>query len=130
VGAAAGTVCGKPAIGCHTVSRKMLRLIARNGHVYRHSATIQDLVKTRGKLGVKLIGVNDASVLRVFCQEHDADAFAPLEQVPFSGTREQCFLLAYRALCHEFSKKADVLDSVPVMKSYDRGLPVSKQVEI
>lgn len=130
VGTTAGTICGKPAIGSHTVSRKTLKLIARNGHVYRHSATMQDLVKTQGRLNVKLIGVNDASVLRVFCQTHDSDAFAPLEQAPFIGTREQCFLLAYRALCHEFAKKADVLDSIPTMKSYDRGKPVSQQIAI
>jgi hypothetical protein len=53
VGAAAGTVCGKPAIGSHTVPRSMLKRIARNGHVYRHSATLQDLVEdsrpTRGQ---------------------------------------------------------------------------------
>jgi hypothetical protein len=29
----------------------------------------------QGKLSVKLIGVNDASVSRVFCQTHDSDTF-------------------------------------------------------
>ncbi len=130
VGPAAGTVCGKPAIGSHTVPRKMLKLIARNGHVYRHSATLQDLKKTQGQLSVKLIGVNDASVLPVFCQTHDSDAFSPLEQARFTGTREQCFLLAYRALCHEFSKKAEVLNSIPAMKDFDRGKPLPQQVSI
>jgi hypothetical protein len=70
-------------------------------------------LKTRGQLAVKLIGINDASTLRIFCQTHDSDGFAPLEQATFSGTKEQCFLLAYRALCHEYSKKSDVLDSIP-----------------
>jgi hypothetical protein len=80
VGATVGTICGQPAIGSHTISRSMLKRIALNGHVYRHSATMQDLVKTQGQLTTKLIGVNDASTLRIFCQSHDSDAFAPLEQ--------------------------------------------------
>ena len=62
VGTAVGTVCGKPAIGSHTVAKKMLKQIARKGHVYRHSATMQDLQKSGGKLAVRFIGVNDASV--------------------------------------------------------------------
>jgi hypothetical protein len=129
-GAAAGSICGQPAIGSHTVPRKMLKQIARNGHVYRHSATIQDLQRTGGRLAVKLIGVNDASVLRVFCDTHDSVAFAPLEQAAFTGSQEQCFLLAYRALCHEFFKKRSVLESIPVMKGFDRGKTQAQQVNI
>ena len=125
-----GSICREPAIGSHTVSRKMLKQIARNGHVYHHSATMQDLDKTQGGLQVKLIGVNDASVLRVFCQKHDSETFAPLEQAPFVGNREQCFLLAYRALCNEFSKKRDVLNSIHVMKGFDRGKTLEDQVAI
>jgi hypothetical protein len=130
VGVTVGTICGQPAIGSHTVSRSMLKRIARNGHVYRHSATIQDLVKTQGQLTTKLIGVNDASTLRIFCQSHDSDAFAPLEQAPFTGSQEQCFLLAYRALCHEYFKKAEVLGSIPDMKGFDRGKALPQQLQI
>jgi len=130
VGAAAGKICGKPAIGSHTVPRKMLKQIARNGHVYYHAASIQDLEKSQGRIGVKLIGVNDASVLPIFCQTHDGGTFAPLEQAQFTGSQEQCFLLAYRALCHEYSKKRDSLDSIPLMKGLDRGKPVERQIDI
>jgi hypothetical protein len=38
-----GNVCGRPAINSHTVPRKMLKQIARNGHVYWHSGSVQDL---------------------------------------------------------------------------------------
>jgi len=130
VGASADTVCGQPAIGSHTVPRNMLKQIARNGHVYQHSAAMRDLVKTGGQLSVRLIGINEASVLPAFCEMHDNETFAPLEKTPFAGTREQCFLLAYRALCHEFSKKTEVLDSIPAMKSFDRGKPFSQQVNL
>jgi hypothetical protein len=130
VGATAATVCGKRAIGSHTVAKKMLRMIASNGHVYQHSATMQDLVRTDGQFGVKSIGINDASVLRVFCQAHDSETFVPLEQSPFAGTREQCFLLAYRALCYEFFQKSSVLNSIPTMKGFDRGKLLPQQALI
>jgi hypothetical protein len=75
LGPTVGTICGKPAIGSHTVSKAMLKWIARDGHVYQHSATVQSLEKTHGQLTVRPIGVNDASVLRVFCKSHDGPAF-------------------------------------------------------
>ena len=40
-----GGICGKPAISSHSVPRKMLKQIARKGHVYNHSATLQDMGK-------------------------------------------------------------------------------------
>jgi hypothetical protein len=108
----------------------MLKRIARKGHVYHQWATIQDLEKSHGKLQVKLIGVNDASVLPMFCEPHDSSAFSPLERAPFTGNKEQCFLLAYRALCHEFTKKRYNLNSVPVFKGFDRGKALPEQVKI
>jgi hypothetical protein len=74
-------------IGSHTFVRKMLKRIARNGHVYHQSSTMQDLKRTQGRLQVKLIGVNDASVLPIFCEPHDSGAFSPLEQAPFERSR-------------------------------------------
>jgi hypothetical protein len=108
----------------------MLKQIARNGHVYYHEATIQGLVKSEGQILVKLIGVNGASVLPIFCQKHDSDTFEPLEQVPFAGTPEQCFLLAYRAICHEYSKKHHALYSIQAMKGFDAGKSEEQQINI
>jgi hypothetical protein len=67
-------------------------------------------------------------VLRVFCKSHDGAAFAPLEQAPFTGSPEQCFLLGYRALCHALFDKRSALNFVPVMRGFDRGKPVDLQV--
>jgi hypothetical protein len=78
----ASGVCGKAAIASHSVARKMLKQIARNGHVYYHSATVQDIRKAGGKPLLKLIGINKASTLPLFCSKHDSEVFAPLEQDP------------------------------------------------
>ena len=126
-----GVVCGQPAIGSHTVMRKMLKQIARDGHVYHHSATIQDIDKAQGKPAVKLIGVNRASALPVFCSSHDGVSFAPLEQVPFTGSSEQCFLLAYRAVCLEYLKKLNQANDIDFMRDIvDRGRSVLDQMEL
>src|SRR4051794_32205609 len=57
VDAVPGNECGKPAIGSHTVPRSMLSLIAPDGHVYRHTATVLSLSKTQGKISCEKIGV-------------------------------------------------------------------------
>jgi SEC-C motif len=125
-----GVVCGKPAIASHSVPKKMLKQIARDGHVYYHSGTVQDIAKAQGRPSLKLIGVNKASTLPLFCSAHDSAIFEPLEQVPFTGTPEQCFLLAYRAVCNEYLKKRNQFDTVELLKTADRGKPLSHQVEI
>jgi hypothetical protein len=130
VGSGVGEVCGKPAIGSHTVPRKMLKQIAPDGHVYHQSATVQDIDRAHGKPALKLIGVNRASTLPVFCSPHDSEAFAVLERQSFTGSAEQCFLLAYRAVCLEFLKKSNQLKTVDLMKGLDRGKPVSDQMAI
>lgn len=49
VDVANGGTCGKPAIASHSVPRRMLKQIARDGHVYYHSPTLQDISKAGGK---------------------------------------------------------------------------------
>jgi hypothetical protein len=53
-----------------------------------------------------------------------------LEQAQFTGSKEQCFLLAYRAACHEFAKKRRTLNSIPVLNGFDRGKALAEQVGI
>jgi SEC-C motif len=131
VGTGVGNVCGEPAINSHTVPTKMLKQIARNGHVYCHSGSVQDLEKNQGRLSVKSIGVNHASALRVFCRTHDNDVFIPLEQGPFVGSHVQCFLLAYRSICHEFFRKRRAhRATTAAMKFLDRGKSLPQQVYI
>ena len=47
------------------------------------------------------IGINRASTFTGFCRNHDRETFRPIETIPFEGTKEQVFLLGFRALCSE-----------------------------
>ena len=71
-------------------------------------------------------GVRHASTFTGFCTKHDDTVFAPLEKVPFTGTSEQCFLLAYRALARELYLKKGILrfwDTRSSKLSLERGIP-------
>jgi hypothetical protein len=107
-----------------------LRQIARHGHVYQASAEIGDLVRNKGQILPRLVGINDASTFWGFCQAHDTSTFAPLETHPFSATDEQVFLLAYRPLCKELYLKRWFLDSLNIARSTDQGRPEHEQLQI
>jgi len=130
VGQGIQSICGRPAVRSHSVPKSMLKRIAHNGHLYFHSGTVMDFERTGGELRTRLIGINSASVLPVYCQSHDNDTFAPLERVAFCSTKEQCFLLTYRAVCLEYQKKSNDLAMIPAMRQLDRGKKLGDQILI
>lgn len=74
------------------------------------------------------IGWSEASTFPGFCAYHDRTTFAPLETRPFDGGIEQCFLVAYRALCYEMYQKRGILRSAPaVTHLLDRGRSPEEQ---
>ncbi len=120
--------CGKP-IAAHTIQRRgaLNSISDGTGHVlsfYPHE--YKD-----GKLMLQKIGLKKASTFRGFCDKHDSGLFAPIELTPFVGSEEQCFLVGFRALCHELYQKQAVVSAIPDMKSViDRGRSYEEQVEI
>lgn len=105
--------CTKGTINAHTVSRSgSLGVIERNGHVYSYNPSVQGLVKSSGKIRPERTGWRQASTFPGFCGTHDKKLFEPLEDKPFTGSKEQCFLLAYRCVARElYTKKASALQS-------------------
>jgi hypothetical protein len=69
------------------------------------------------------VGWKNASTIPGFCGIHDCTAFAALEQAPFEISHEQCFLLGYRALCHEIFSKRSAASTYSVSRDLvDRGM--------
>jgi hypothetical protein len=98
--------CTGGAINAHTVSRSgSLGAIARNGHVYSYKLSVENLSKSGGKILPTLVGWREASTFPGFCSIHDKAFFAPLEDEPFTGSAQQCFLLAYRIVARELYAK-------------------------
>jgi hypothetical protein len=77
------------------------------------------------------VGWKEASTFTGFCSKHDNATFRPLEAREFDGSLEQCFLVGYRALCHEIHQKSRMLKSHKTfLNLVDRGLPLEMQVEM
>jgi hypothetical protein len=84
-----------------------------------------------GKIKIQSVGWRDASTFTGFCAKHDASTFGPIEKVRFTGSKQQCFLLGYRALCHEIFQKTGALKASPqIRRIIDRGLPPWRQREV
>ncbi len=94
----------------HSVSRSVLKQLARNGHVYGIAHDdVASIRSHKGRLVPQLIGVNKASAFTGFCNHHDNATFSPIDDCVFSGASEEVFLISYRSLCREvFDKKAAV----------------------
>jgi len=76
------------------------------------------------------IGWREASTFTGFCSKHDSTTFRPLETREFDGSLQHCFLIGYRALCHEIHQKSRMLQSQQTFLSLvDRGLPLKAQLE-
>lgn len=98
--------CKGRVIASHTVSRSgSLGMIEKNGHVYSYAPSIQAFDQNDGRVAPVLRGWTKASTFPGFCSHHDKQLFAPLEDMPFTGSQHQCFLLAYRSFVWELYAK-------------------------
>lgn len=108
--------CTEKPIGSHVIARKTLRLLAENSKVltwkmpnayamfnqFKEGKPMKDLT-----LAPEVIGIHDIRKVTypIFCHDHDASIFAPIEKDEIASRSaflpEQIVLLAYRALCSE-----------------------------
>ena len=76
-------------------------------------------------------GLREASTFNAFCDRHDGKAFEVLEKEEFSGSKEQIFLIAYRAICWELYQKIQEIQVTPVMRdNLERGVARPEQQAI
>lgn len=128
---AAADQCSGGAIASHTIRRAAdLAAFAEAGHVMGVSPNFKDLTRTGGVLHPQEIGVNRASTFPGFCSRHDAEIFKPLETAPFTGTLEQCFLLAYRCVAKELYLKRANAASTDIARLTDKGKSLEAQAKI
>lgn len=125
------TACKGNIVRAHSVSKSMnLKKIERNGHVYAFIPSFDNLIKNNGVLQPELYGINKASTFTGFCAHHDKIIFSPLEDEEFVGSKEQCFLLAYRAQAREYFTKKSSANLMDFMKQADRGRSPLEQLGI
>lgn len=121
--------CSEKVIRAHTIQKgSSLKRIAEDGHVLGLSADLTVLERNGGKIGVKQVGIRQASTFSGFCCHHDNVTFVPVEDKPFTATDEQCFLLGYRAMCRELYQKQTALEAMKYMRTLDQGSSVEEQI--
>jgi hypothetical protein len=120
--AASKQTCSGRIIDAHSVqrSRELRQLLDSRQHVLTFSPQERD---NDGLSMLKRVGWQEASTFPGFCGKHDS-VFAAVETEPFSGSVEQCLLLAYRSICYEVYRKRSVARANPrIQPLIDRGYP-------
>lgn len=128
---AGSSTCSGQIVQAHTVQKRggNLRRIARGGEVYQFVSELGSLLRTGQQAGPSLIGINQASTIWGFCARHDNEVFRPIDDNDFKPCTEHAFLLGYRSLSRELYSKSAAIDSLPYMKTLDRGKsPIEQEV--
>jgi hypothetical protein len=121
--------CRGRIVRAHTLQRAgLLEVISVNRHVYGFD--FNGMPDDDGVYRFKLIGINKASTFTGFCQRHDTELFSPLETRPFTASKEQLFLLAYRALSKELYAKRFAIRLEPLHRKGDVGKGPLEQVAL
>jgi len=114
-------------ISSHTLqrSRVLKEIVDESNHVFTfYPLELDDM----GDIKLHEVGWQNASTSQLFCEHHDSTTFAPLEQTSFSASKEQIFLIAYRALCWELYRKSAAIRSGPTLRDLiDRGSSLEAQ---
>ena len=121
--------CRGRIVRAHTLQRAgLLEVISVNRHVYGFD--LSRMPDDDGVYRFKLIGINKASTFTGFCEKHDTEFFGPLETRPFTSSKEQLFLLAYRALAKELYAKRFAIRLEPFLRKGDIGKGPLEQVAL
>ena len=128
--------CKGSIIRAHTVSKKFLKIIEKDGQVYGFSKfTFFDMVNSKGVIEPKLIGVNQASTFTGFCKKHDKELFSAIEDGTISLNKKTVFFLGYRTVARESFLKNCQYDhcvrmkklAQRIAKKYELGVKLSKR---
>ena len=117
--------CGR-VISSHTLQRaRVLKAISRNNHVHSFYPFQS---RDNGDLTLHKWGWREASTFNAFCDRHDGKTFESLEKSEFTGSKEQIFLIGYRAICWELYQKIQEFKVTPVMRdNLELGVDRSEQ---
>ena len=120
----------KTIISAHTLQRtRILRAIVDETKHVKTFYPINICENDKPKLYKQ--GWHRASTFSGFCKTHDNSTFAPLEKSGFTSSKEQLFLIAYRAICWEIYQKKRSIKAYPIQRDIDDlGEPPENQVII
>lgn len=110
--------CDQHAINSHLLQRHgVLDRVVENGHLYEVKRCDYYKWNRNPPIEFKMVGLNRAISLPLFCHEHDSRLFRSIEQdeIDCSDYRMQ-LLLCYRTVCAEIRKKEMNIEFLGRMK--------------
>ncbi len=122
--------CSGKIIKAHSISKSSsLKEIAHNGHVL---TTFEGSIRfDKGfQITPKKIGIQKASTFTGFCAHHDKTLFQPIEDTDFVISKENCFLIAYRAISREIFVKERASGTFDLLKDLDKGKKLEQQLSM
>lgn len=99
------TDCGKP-IGSHSLSKCWLREIAPTGNAIVLRLNAEEVGKKPIQIVDRVEGINQVSVFKGFCSQHDNDLFEPIDRLDFLSSADNCSRVTYRSVCHAAASKS------------------------
>ncbi len=108
--------CRGSIINAHTVSKKYLKNISQNQHIY--TGCIKSILayeKNNGEVKALKVGINKASTFTGFCEYHDKVLFSCFENCDFNKSDKQIFLVGYRSFCWEYYAKTIQMYSIKLI---------------
>ena len=112
------TRCSKLLIYSHTIQRKKLEEISRNGRVVTFGAKENKMVEK---------GIGSITTFGGFCDAHDK-MFSPIEDKNFTGDKLQNFLYFYRTLCkYYYDEMVAYNDAEQLVKITQHQVPAVEQ---
>lgn len=123
--------CSNLIIQAHTIQRQGgLSLIAENGHVMSVKGGASHIHANQGLLIPQLMGVRIASTFDGFCNTHDTNLFAPIEDGSLDLCAQAAFLMSFRAVAYELYQKKNSIAGLEVQRMSDLGQPFEDQAAI
>jgi len=107
-------------ISAHTIQRKALSMIARDGHVYDLRPDLGEFFKNGENHKPELKGIKQVSTFNGFCQKHDCELFKPVEMEQYAALGKQHFALLFRAFAKELHDKIQGIKSFPTFEQMQK----------
>jgi hypothetical protein len=113
--------CSRKIVSAHSVQRTKAL-----GPIKNENNKVMTFYETNGK-GPKLLGWNQASTFKGFCEIHDKSIFAKVEDENIEPVPEKIFILGYRGFCHEYYQKSALLRVELNLINHLKGEPLKQK---
>lgn len=101
--------CQENPINSHSISKSLLKLIAKEGKVITFENNFFKVGSSEGTIKEKVQGISKATTFPGFCNSHDNIIFEEIDNLPFDLSNKQAFLYLFRAISRAIIHKEQTI---------------------